>query len=211
MPSPSPLSRKSISFSSSGYASSSRLGALRGEATNDSAGVLTGIRFYFTGGNIASGTFKLYGVAALMQRMTINGPVELNQEEIEEIQAERLAIAANLRENIWQQIKQERDKRTSEGGYKVNTKWFHSDLISRSQQIALALGGFIPAGLMWKTMDGTFVEMNSTLAQQVFQAAVQSDNNIFGHAEVLKSQVMASNDPSSIDIYSGWPVAFWEE
>lgn len=127
---------------------------------------------------------------------------------------EAAAIQENLntiRDTKWQQIKQERDKRTSKGGYKVNTKWFHSDLISRSQQIALALGGFIPAGLMWKTMDGTFVEMNSTLAQQVFQAAVQSDNNIFGHAEVLKSQVMASNDPSSIDIYSGWPIAFWEE
>lgn len=146
-----------------------------------------------------------------LHHMTADGPVPFTPEEIAEWEANQANRAEYLKTNIWQQIKQERDKRTSEGGYKVNTKWFHSDLISRSQQIALALGGFIPAGLMWKTMDGTFVEMNSTLAQQVFQAAVQSDNNIFGHAEVLKSQVMSSNDPSSIDIYSGWPIAFWEE
>ena len=33
------------------------------------------------------------------------------------------------------------------------------------------LGDNIPAGLQWKTMDGSFVVMTPSLAQQVFAAA----------------------------------------
>jgi hypothetical protein len=67
-----------------------------------------------------------------------------------------------LRAAHWEAIKAERDRRTLSGGYPVDVggepKWFHSDLLSRSQQIGLVLlGASIPPGLAWKTMDGSFV------------------------------------------------------
>ena len=116
---------------------------------------------------------------------------------------------AKLKEDLWSQIKAERDKRTQTGGYKASDKWFHSDTFSRSQQIGLTMMGTnIPAGLMWKTMDGSFVEMTQALANEIFISAGVSDGSTFAYAEVLKAQIESSNNPSSIDIYSGWPICF---
>lgn len=109
----------------------------------------------------------------------------------------------------WEDIKQERERRTHNGGYRVNQDWFHSDTFSRSQQLGLVLmQDNIPQGLMWKTMQGTFVEMTPTLAQQIFHAAALSDSTIFSYAESLNQQVQNSENPESIDIYSGWPECY---
>lgn len=111
----------------------------------------------------------------------------------------------------WEGIKIERDRRTDNGGYKVSTKWFHSDQKSRSQQLGLVLlGATIPAGLQWKTMDGSFVTMTATLAQQVLGAAAASDQAIFAAAETHKAAMEASQDPSAYDFSAGWPKVFWE-
>lgn len=122
------------------------------------------------------------------------------------------AIASDLaskRAQKWEQIKAERDKRTQNGGYLAVEKWFHSDTFSRSQQIGLVLmGSNIPEGLMWKTMDGSFIEMTQAVANAVFVSAGTQDSATFAYAESLKAQVDASSDPLSIDIYSGWPVCF---
>ena len=116
---------------------------------------------------------------------------------------------AKLKEDLWSQIKEERDKRTHNGGYKASDKWFHSDTFSRSQQIGLTMMGTnIPVGLMWKTMDGSFVEMTQALADEIFISAGVSDSSTFAYAEVLKAQIESSNNPSSIDICSGWPICF---
>lgn len=110
---------------------------------------------------------------------------------------------------IWEQIKAKRDNLTENGGYKVGTKWFHSDQKSRSQQLGLVLlGASIPAGLQWKTMDGTFVTMTQTLAQQVLAAAGASDQAIFAAAETHKAALEACADPSAYDFSGGWPAAF---
>lgn len=108
-------------------------------------------------------------------------------------------------------IKAERDRRTDQGGYKVGTKWFHSDQKSRSQQLSLVLlGASIPANLLWKTMDGSFITMTATLAQQVLGAAAASDQAIFATAEAHKAAMEASQDPSSYDFSAGWPKVFGE-
>lgn len=115
----------------------------------------------------------------------------------------------NKRQVKWEAIKAERDRRTQQGGYSASSKWFHSDTFSRSQQLGLVmLGNNIPAGLMWKTMDGTFIEMTPALAQEIFQAATISDSTIFAYAESLNQQVQSSDNPESIDIKSGWPICF---
>jgi len=109
----------------------------------------------------------------------------------------------------WDAIKAERDRRTETGGYKVGTKWFHSDQKSRSQQLGLVLlGANIPANLQWKTMDGSFVTMTAALAQQVLGAAAASDQAIFAAAEAHKAAMEASADPASYDFSGDWPATF---
>lgn len=111
----------------------------------------------------------------------------------------------------WVEIKSLRDNLTQKGGYKAQGKWFHSDTFSRSQQLGLVLmGSNIPAGLQWKTMDGSFVAMTPFLAQDVFQAAALQDNLVFSYAEQLNQQVQSSDNPSLININQGWPETYQE-
>lgn len=116
---------------------------------------------------------------------------------------------AQVKAAKWEAIKAERDRRTDYGGYKVGTKWFHSDQKSRSQQLGLVLlGGNIPAGLQWKTMDGSFVTMTQTLAQQILAAGAASDQAVFAAAEAHRAAMEASADPASYDFSVGWPATF---
>lgn len=106
-------------------------------------------------------------------------------------------------------IKSLRDHKTQTGGFPAAGKWFHSDTLSRTQQLGLVLlGSNMPTGIMWKTMDGTFIEMTSTLAGQIFSAAAAQDAAIFAHAETLISQINAAADPTTIDINLGWPATY---
>lgn len=121
------------------------------------------------------------------------------------------ALAVVSKDSAWSRIKVERDRRTREGGYQVAGKWFHSDEFSRGQQLGLVLlGSSIPAGLQWKTMDGTFVTMTPTLAQQILAAGAASDVAIFAAAETHKAAMEASADPAAYDLSGGWPKVFDE-
>lgn len=118
-------------------------------------------------------------------------------------------ITAKTIDNVWAAIKAERDNRTQNGGSRVGNNWFHSDQASRTQQIALViLGAGIPAGLMWKTMSGSFVIMTPTLAQQIFGAAVGLDQSVFMAAEIHRGRMSASSTPWSYDFSRGWPLTY---
>lgn len=111
----------------------------------------------------------------------------------------------------WGAIKAERDRRIQSSGYKVGTKWFHSDTFSRTQQMGLVMmGASIPANTPWKTMDGTTVVMTQTLAGQIFATAAGSDIAIFAAAETHKAAMEASADPATYDFSTGWPKGFGE-
>ena len=85
--------------------------------------------------------------------------------------------------SMWGKIKEKRDK-VKAGGVLVSTKWFHTDDASRIQQLGLVqLGANIPAGIMWKTMDGTFIEMTQQLASDIFAAVTTLDITAFANAE----------------------------
>lgn len=119
--------------------------------------------------------------------------------------------ASEVKVGKWDAIKTERDRRTDNGGYMVGDKWFHSDQKSRSQQLGLVLlGANIPAGLQWKTMDGSFVTMTQPLAGQVLAAAAASDQAIFTAAETHRQAMEASADPAAYDFSTGWPKFFGE-
>lgn len=125
----------------------------------------------------------------------------------EEIQTKK----EQQQEQVWDQIKRERDRRSDEGGTKVGTNWFHSDPRSKTQQMGLVMmGAGIPSGLMWKTMDGSFVEMTPTLAQQIFGAAAANEQALFAVAEGHRTAMLAVPNPASYDFTTGWPQAFWE-
>ena len=112
---------------------------------------------------------------------------------------------------MWDAIKAERDSRTENGGYLVGAKWFHSDQKSRSQQLGLVLlGTGIPAGLQWKTMDGSFVPMTPTLAGQILVTAASSDQAIFAVAETHKAAMESCANPVSYDYRVGWPKGYGE-
>ena len=114
-----------------------------------------------------------------------------------------------IRSQKWEDIKNERDNRMLNGGYKVGEKWFHSDPNSRTQQLGLVMLGYqLPSGLQWKTMDGSFVDMTPMLAQQILGAAAASDFAVFLIGEAHKAAVYASADPTSCDITTGWPEGF---
>ncbi len=120
---------------------------------------------------------------------------------------EEAAAADKL--NKWIEIKTERDRRTDAGGFYVDGKWFHSDQKSRTQQLGLVmLGAAIPSGLMWKTMDGSFVTMTPSLAQQILIAGAKSDQSLFESAEVHKVAMESSPYPSSYDYSDGWPPVY---
>lgn len=110
----------------------------------------------------------------------------------------------------WTNIKAERDRRKAEG-VKVGAKWFHSDDGSRIQQMGLVMmGANLPAGLQWKTMDGSFTTMTPALAQQIFTAQAASDQAIFAVAEAHCVAMEASADPAAYDYSTGWPKVFGE-
>lgn len=115
-----------------------------------------------------------------------------------------------IKAHAWDAIKAERDRRRT-GGVAVGAKWFHSDDASRIQQLGLVMmGSAIPAGLQWKTMDGTFVAMTQTLAGQIFNAAAASDQAIFARAEQHKAAMEAAADPARYDYSAGWPAIYGE-
>lgn len=117
------------------------------------------------------------------------------------------ALAA-VRAAMWEQIKAIRDRKTQTGGYTTGGKWFHSDTFSRTQQIGLVLMGAGVPAVQWKTMDGTFITMTQTLADQIFAAAAAQDQAMFVHAEALHASVYASETPTEIDINAGWPATY---
>ena len=119
-------------------------------------------------------------------------------------------ILQNRQTYVWQQIQAERTRRQN-GGYYVAAvnKWFHSDSTSRIQQLGLLMmGANMPSGIMWKTMDGSFVEMTPALAGAIFQAAGTHDMTAFAVAEQHRAAMLASSDPMQYVFSGGWPAIF---
>ena len=131
-----------------------------------------------------------------------------------EADAMRALTPDQAKAHAWEAIKAMRDQRKA-GGVKVKVgaanKWFHSDDASRIQQMGLVMmGAGIPADLQWKTMDGSFIAMNQTVAGAVFTAAAASDQAVFAVAEGHRVAMEASADPAAYDYSTGWPKIYGE-
>lgn len=118
----------------------------------------------------------------------------------------------SIRADTWNKVIALR-QRVIEGGAAVTVdgveKWFNSDAFSRTQWLGMMLlGPTLPPGISWRTMDGTLVTLTPGLVQQVFSAIMTKEVLAFGHGTALYQEIMASNDPTTIDIQQGWPDSY---
>lgn len=149
--------------------------------------------------------------AALMNGQSLGKVIDADPEGVPFLRDPTPLTIEQIQSNQKESIKAERDRRTQHGGYRVGSHWFHSDTFSRTQQVGLVmLGSALPANVQWKTMSGAKVQMTQQLAQQIFGAAAASDIAVFAAAEAHVSAMLASVDPASYDLSSGWPPAFGE-
>jgi hypothetical protein len=72
------------------------------------------------------------------------------------------------------------------------------------------MGTSMPAGVQWKTMDGSFVTMTPTLAQQILAAGGASDVAMMTACMTLQAALVASPTPATFDITQGWPKIYGE-
>ena len=121
-----------------------------------------------------------------------------------------LPVAPEVKAEIIQRIKAERDRRKFNGVY-VADKWIHTDTYSRTQWLGMAMMGANLPVIEWTTMDGTTINTTPALAQAVFSAIAQMDSVLFTFAKSLAVLVQESDNPSSINITTGWPATFGEQ
>lgn len=133
--------------------------------------------------------------------------------EVTSISANTTTLIANYRNQVWEFIKAERDRR-KELGVLVNGNWYHSDQVSRTQQTALVIMGANCPAVPWKTktpggglLDPMYVTMSPALASGIFAATATSDAAIHA-AEVHRVALLASNDPANYNFSTGWPYSF---
>ncbi len=124
-------------------------------------------------------------------------------------------ITADVKIDMWELIKTERDRRKFGGVHVASVdKWFHSDDTSRIQQLGLVMmGAGLPSGIMWKTMDGTYTQMTQALAVEIFQTVAAKDIAIFAVAEQHRIAMLAATNPAEYNYLTGtpaWPTIFGE-
>lgn len=127
-------------------------------------------------------------------------------------------------QDIWDRIKSIRDQKIQMGGFPALGRWFHSDGISRSQQLALLMDSIMmqlegrdlslpmldPVGqpLRWKTMDGTFVIMTGNVIRAIYSGAKHQEGLLHRHGEILWYQVKNAPNPHAVDVTLGWPTVY---
>ena len=119
-------------------------------------------------------------------------------------------LIKTLQNAKWKEIQAYRDVRKTMGTL-VGAKWYNSDDFSRIQQLGLVMmGANMPANIMWKTMDSSFILMTPQLAQQIFFAVASQDMANFAVAEYHRAIMMTVANPDIYDFSTGWPKVYGE-
>lgn len=126
------------------------------------------------------------------------------------------------RETRWTDVKAERSRREY-GGVQVAGHWFQTDLESQIKHQSnlidakdilagggtntdlLTIGGQ-PVG--WKTFDNGVVPMTVGLAIGIAAAIKVQTALSYARGQTLYAEIMASDNPESIDITTGWPPVY---
>ena len=126
------------------------------------------------------------------------------------------------RADVWEKVKAERARREY-GGVQVTGHWFQTDLESQIKHQSnlidakeILAGGGTNADLLtiggqpvgWKTFDNGIVPMTVGLAVEIAGAIKIQTAISYARGQALYAEIMASEDPESIDITTGWPPVY---
>lgn len=126
-----------------------------------------------------------------------------------EMVIDELALKAQHQADIWEAIKQKRHTNTRGGVYvKSVGKWFHTDDSSRTQYLALQILPKLPADLMWKTMDNSFVKLDKALLTELAMTILQNEQADFANAEKHRTAMLQADNPLEYDYSKGWTAIY---
>lgn len=121
---------------------------------------------------------------------------------------------AALLDALWSEVKERRRRCVLAGALVViggADRWFHTDLDSRTQWLAMrGDGDQLEAGIAWKTMDGSFVQLTPAIVTEVYAAIRAKERAAFVRGEQLWAQLNAAPDPLTVPLDVGWPASFGE-
>lgn len=136
--------------------------------------------------------------------------VALSPEEEAALTVEVAKLPTKRKARLWEAIKEERSRRRSEGGIFLASanKWFHSDDDARIQYLTLdATGASLPAGSVWKTMDGPQVTLTRPVLNELILAMATLDQTLYATAKAARATM--ETDPDAWDIKNVvWPATF---
>lgn len=114
--------------------------------------------------------------------------------------------------DLWEKVKAERETRLVSGCFVPSIdKWFHTDTVSQmSYTRALEFFNLNPEAkpVMWKTMDGSFVEIGKDKLIEIISAIFIRSQEIFKTAETHGAKIRALTSLDSYDIMANWPDSF---
>ena len=147
----------------------------------------------------------------LFENLGITTIVQWNRTEpkptLEEISA---AMLPAKRAQVIEQINAERNRR-EQTSFTYLGKQIDSDAISvqritvanATAQMALSAG--VPYEVQWACADNSLLTLDAVGMLGMMQALGSYGLALHMHGRALKAQVLASDDPESIDILTGWP------
>lgn len=121
------------------------------------------------------------------------------------------------------QIANKRDQLILSGGFKLvhnnNTYWFHSNILSTSQQLGLIIGAIllklqgaaddkVVHPVPWKTLGGQRLLLTVGIVISMLQASFAHQAALFAAGEQHEARLKLSEDPSAYNIEVDWPPTF---
>lgn len=113
---------------------------------------------------------------------------------------------------VWEKIKQKRHENLRGGVYVESVgKWFHNTDEARQQYTFMRTLPQLPPDLMWKTMDGGFVNLTRALLDELSLKLLADEQQDFANAERHRVLMEQSDDPEHYDYSDGWTENYREE
>ena len=130
--------------------------------------------------------------------------------KISKADAARLKAAAIA--SVWERIKQKRHDNLRGGVYVESVgKWFHSTDEARQQYTFMRTLPQLPPDLMWKTMDGGFVNLTRPLLDELSLKMLADEQKDFANAERHRALLEQAEQPETYDYSDGWTEIYKEE
>lgn len=109
---------------------------------------------------------------------------------------------------MWERIKAKRETQRYGGVYvPALGKWMHSDEPSRTQYLQLQLfaaSGVLKKTVRWKTMDGSFIDLDADGVTAVAAQIMDNEQEDFAVAERHRAAMLKAENPLEYDYSDGW-------